>query len=192
MTHGGTGLTDEETTFLFVRSYAPDAYRSAAELEAALGNDLESFVGEKLDDIWLVWDVEGNEWFCDAPVILGVAGKQIEVSAHKLDELYVSIDGIDRRLPLGWPDDNILQLEWRRNPSIVPEALLGRTILGFGAAELAFDLADFVGTSPWVLVSFECALDGGHLAIENGLDENALRFERATREDFRVSWFSPG
>lgn len=146
-----------------------------------------------LDQIWVAWDRVTNDWFCDIPVILVIGGLQLEVSVHKLDELYLSFDAIDRSAPFGWADDGEWDLEWRCNPPIVERTVLGRRVTGFGSAEYAFQLADFVGTLPWVLVSLEVELeDGAHFAIENALDENSLRFRSPEeRSDLRVRWFEP-
>lgn len=183
----------DESTFLWIRDWKPDSFFTAEEVEVCLAGRLHALVGRTLEEVWVVWDVTADEWFCDAPVLLVVGGCQIEVSVHQIDELCVSFDAIDRSAPFGWLDDPEFHfdLDWRCNPAIVPESVIGRRVVGFGAAEYAFELADFVGTRPWVLVSFEVELEGGaHLAIENGLDENAFRFRSPEkRDDLRVKWF---
>ncbi|MEM9862340.1 MAG: hypothetical protein AAF938_12020 [Myxococcota bacterium] len=147
----------DDSTFLWIRDWRPQRFFTVEALEGALRDQLRRMIGRKLDEVWVVWDLDSNEWFCDAPVLLVVDGQQLEVSVHNLDELHVSLDAIDRSAPFGWVDEPQLNfdLEWRCNPSLVPGSILGQTVTGFGAGEYAFELADFVGTLPWVLVSLE-------------------------------------
>lgn len=180
----------DDSTFLWVRDWKPQSFFTAEAVGASLGDRLKAMVGLRLDEVWLAWDVGADEWFCDAPVLLVVGGQQLEVSVNQLNELCISFNAIDRSAPFGWQDSDF-DLKWRRNPAIVPHSVLGRTVAGFGAMEYAFGLADFVGTLPWVLVSLEVKLEGAHLAIENGLDENALRFRPLDEDDeYRVKWFA--
>jgi hypothetical protein len=182
---------NDASTFLFVRNWQPHLFQTAGQIERELHAELEALVGRTLDAVWVVWDHAHDEWFSDAPVVFEFGDRRLEVAVNKVDELYLSCDAIDFEQDLGWPDDDLFDLRWLRNPPFIPASHLGRRVSRFGASEYAFQLSEYVGTLPWVLVSFECELDGEDvIAVTNGLDENDFRFSPPDeREDLRVIWF---
>ena len=62
-----------------------------------------------------MWDGETDEWFNDAPVIVDVGGRRLEVCATKLDEMSVSVNTIDISRPVFWcgdEDDGEPTMRW--------------------------------------------------------------------------------
>ena len=170
-------------SFLGVADWRPQLFVRAADVGAALGDELRALRGQRLEAVWVMWDREGDEWWSDGPVILQIGGRQVEVSVFKSNELYVSLDAIDRDAGLFWAED--MELVWRDSPfdELIP--FVGQVVERIGCGEYSSTRAR------WALVSLDVKLAGGHLAVENGGDENAFRYEaRASRSDgHRWTWF---
>lgn len=192
-------IMSETSTFLGIPGYRPGRYRAANQLVSSLGDELRGFVGETLENIWLMWEANEDEWFADGPVILGIGGRQIEVCAFRNDTLLVSLDAIDRSEPLDWcgareSGDALFDLQWMKNPSCgqLPN-ILGRRVRRIGIGEYAWELSEPLGLPQWLLVSVAFELEGAYFAIDNALDENGLRFEPpAESEDRRIKWITCG
>jgi hypothetical protein len=185
-----TAMT-ESRTFLGIQDYAPSQYQSAEQLESELGAELHNLIGMPLESVWLMWDAIDDEWFADGPVILGLGGRQLEVCAYRFETLFVSLDAIDRSKPLDWyagadSDGAPFDLRWVENPPIDGlNDIVGRKIQRIGAGEYAWELSETMSLPPWHLASMEFELEGACFAIENALDENALRFSAPAESEIR-------
>ncbi|MCQ4045980.1 hypothetical protein ACFOSC_19930 [Streptantibioticus rubrisoli] len=128
---------------------------------------LRGLVGRTLTKVWLVWDLEDDEWFCDCPVLLDFDGEQVEINHHKFDDLSLTWNTIDPGCPVQWPD---FDLQWRCWPTPELRAALGLPLKNVELLEwTGNDLAR--GN---VDVSF--VFDGSRVTVFNALDENGLSF----------------
>ncbi|MFG2495735.1 hypothetical protein ACGFSD_32510 [Streptomyces caniferus] len=131
------------------------------------GHRLRGLAGRTLTNVWMVWDLQDDEWFCDCPVLFDFAGEQIEVNHHKFDDLSLTWNTIDPRHPVRWPG---FDLQWRPEPLPGLRDLRGLPLKGVELLEwTGRDLAQ--GTTD---VSF--VFETSRVTVFNALDENGLSF----------------
>ncbi|MFJ7212798.1 hypothetical protein [Amycolatopsis sp. NPDC098790] len=150
-----------------IESYRPQWLNGRSTVAAGHGKHLRALIDRPLTHAWLVWDVRGDEWFSDCPVLLDFAGEQIEINHAKVDDLSITWNTVDPHQPVRWPD---FDLQWRHD--IRPElcALQGQSLQDIELLEwTGSDMAQ--GT---VAVSF--CFPQSQLTIFNALDENGLTF----------------
>ncbi|MDW6059048.1 hypothetical protein SAZ11_14720 [Streptomyces sp. FXJ1.4098] len=105
-----------------IQGYRPHWMRGPRAVRQLHGARLRTLIGRPLARLWVVWDLEDDEWFPDCPVLLDFDGEQVEINHWKLDELSLTWNAIDPRRPVEWPG---FALQWR--DGTIPEAapLLG-------------------------------------------------------------------
>ncbi|MEV4664413.1 hypothetical protein AB0J85_20985 [Micromonospora echinofusca] len=57
-----------------IPGYQPNWLHARRDVEAAHGARLAALAGRTLSHVWLVWDLDGDEWFADCPVLLDFVG----------------------------------------------------------------------------------------------------------------------
>ncbi|MGW1169538.1 hypothetical protein [Streptomyces sp. NPDC002550] len=136
----------------------------------AHGDRLRGLVGRTLTRVWMVWDLQDDEWFPDCPVLFDFEGEQVEINHHKLDELSLTWNTIDPSCPVRWPG---FDLRWRPEPLPELQALRGLALKG--AELLEWTGKDVAQGNVDVRFAFET----GRVTIFNALDENGLSFDPA-------------
>jgi hypothetical protein len=141
-----------------------------------------------------VWDVEEDEWFCDAAVVFDFEGRQLELDFLKLSSLSLTWDEIDLVPKPDWYGSDFV-LEWRADVSPEVEVVRGQVLEDIGWLEYRFettvlDNPSAPGTvgqknASWLLHGIEFKFEAGFLAIFNGLDKNALTSKRDEGPEFR-------
>ncbi|MGI5347075.1 hypothetical protein ACQEU8_02640 [Streptomyces sp. CA-250714] len=150
-----------------IEGYQPSWTSGPAEVLRQHGQRLRGLAGRTLTNVWLVWDLGDDEWFCDCPVLFDFDGEQVEINHQKFDQLSVTWNTIDPGSPVRWPE---FELRWRAEPLPGPAALRGLPLRGVELLEWTGpDLAR--GT-----VSLSFVFAQGRVTVFNALDENGLGF----------------
>lgn len=162
-----------------IPGYQPQWLHGRDTIIAVHGRRLADLAGLTLHHVWLVWDMEADEWFTDCPVLLDFGDQHVAVNHQKFDDLAVTFDTIDLTQPVVWPTSDGFQLAWRPEPLTRLTALPGQQLHHVDLLEWAGgDLAD--GS---IAIGF--SFTAGHLTIYNALDENGLGYETPTSDWYR-------
>ncbi|MFI0732130.1 hypothetical protein ACH4S9_24515 [Streptomyces sp. NPDC021225] len=150
-----------------IQDYRPRWMSGPRAVGQVHGARLRTLISRPLTRLWVVWDLEDDEWFPDCPVLLDFDGEQVEINHWKLDELSLTWNAIDPRRPVEWPG---FALRWRDDA--IPEAapLLGQPVRNV-------ELLEWTGTDAargTVDVGF--VFPHGRITVYNALDENGLSF----------------
>ncbi len=150
-----------------IESYRPQWLNGRSAVVAGHGQQLHALIGRPLTHVWLVWDVQDNEWFSDCPVLLNFTGEQVEINHQKFGDLSITWNTVDPHQPVRWPD---FHLQWRHDMRAELHALQGQILQDV-------ELLEWTGSDmakETVAVSFR--FPDNQLAIANALDENGLIF----------------
>ncbi len=164
-------------SYFGMQGYEPRWLTGRSAITAAHSQRLRSLAGRCLRHTWLLWDVDADEWFPDAPVLLDFDGEQVEINHQKFSDLSITWNTIDpagqATWSFGWDDEPHpyrVQLGWRHSVRSELTPLQGQPLLAAELLEYAGgDIADGM-----VAVSF--AFPNGRVTVSNGLDENSLEF----------------
>jgi hypothetical protein len=116
---------------LGIPNYEPNFFDRTDIFIKVFGDQLAKTIGLTLEDYWLMWQTQENEWYNDGPVILKIANSQFEFTAYKLDEFSLTFDQIDLNKKLDWygaGDD--IPLTWKNKGNSDINKLIGRKITG--------------------------------------------------------------
>lgn len=151
-----------------IECYRPHWLNGRSAVAASHGRQLRELIGRPLSHVWLVWDMQADEWFSDGPVLLDFSGEQVEINHQKFDDLSITWNTIDPRRPVVRAD---FDLEWRQG--LYPELQEFE-----GQALQDVELLEWIGSDMaqgTVAVGFH--FPRGQLTVYNALDENGLEFE---------------
>ncbi|SEQ50871.1 hypothetical protein [Lentzea albida] len=129
---------------------------------------LRALTGHTLRHVWLLWDLDDDEWFADAPVLLDFGHEQVEISHQKFADLSVTWNTISPARQRTWTS-GIFHLAWRDDARAEAAALHGQRLDSVELLEYAGP-----GASGMTPVSF--VFPGDRITVSNGLDENLLEF----------------
>ncbi|WP_181763570.1 hypothetical protein [Streptomyces albidus (ex Kaewkla and Franco 2022)] len=150
-----------------IESYRPQWLNGRSTVVARHGEQLRALIGRPLTRVWLVWDVQDNEWFSDCPVLLDFSGEQVEINHQKFDDLSITWNTVDPCQPVRWAD---FDLQWRHDLRAELHALQSQILQDVELLEwTGSDMAQGA-----VAVSFR--FPHSQLNIANDLDENGLTF----------------
>ncbi|MEU9992961.1 hypothetical protein AB0E10_40555 [Streptomyces sp. NPDC048045] len=163
-----------------IAGYRPAWLHGRRDVDREHGHRLRGLVGRPLTRVWMVWDLQDDEWFCDCPVLFDFDGEQVEVNHHKFDDLSLTWNTIDPTRSVRWPG---FDLRWRPEP--LPELQALRGLVLKGAELLTWTGRDAAQGTVDVGFAFET----GRVTVFNALDENGLSFDEvlpdgATTDDF--------
>jgi hypothetical protein len=148
-----------------IEDYEPYWLNGRDEITVAHGSRLAALGGHTLRHVWLVWDLDADEWFSDAPVLLDFGVTQVEVDHQKFDDVSITWNTTDpnRRMVDPWPN-----LAWRSEPLPQLARLVGQPLRHVELLEWIGD--DMANGS--IAVGFTLAED--QLTVYNALDENGF------------------
>jgi len=155
---------------------------------------LKSFIGRKLNESWIVWDLEDNEWFKDCPVVLVFDDIQLIFCTNKLEELSVTEGTInfENKPIIDWAE---FDLEWRKDA--IPELgnCVGLTLENIYVLEYEFSTTiieskeqpNLEGSTKgeWLLNGLEFKFIDGFISLFNALDENGISSKKEDTSDLR-------
>jgi hypothetical protein len=150
-----------------IAGYQPQWLNRRSDVVREHAHRLRGLAGRTLTRVWVVWDRQDDEWFCDCPVLFDFEGEQVEINHHKFDDLSVTWNTIDPSGPVRWQG---FDLQWRIEPLPGLHAVRGQSLKGVELLEwTGRDLAQ--GN---VDVSF--VFETSRVTVFNALDENGLSF----------------
>ena len=153
-----------------IQDYQPHWLNGRDSIVAAHGRRLANLAGLTLQHVWLVWDLDDDEWFTDAPVLLDFGAEQVEVDHQKFDDLSITWSSIDPSRPI---EDSYFHLAWRAQPLPGLVNLPGRCLHDVELLEWIGHGHDMADGS--LAVGFDLA--PVWLTVFNALDENGLDHE---------------
>ncbi|QIP87831.1 hypothetical protein GLX30_31630 [Streptomyces sp. Tu 2975] len=143
--------------------YSP-VWQPGRDAAAAHGERLARLAGRTLTHAWLLWDVDDDEWFADAPVLLDFDGEQLEIQHGKLDDLSLTWNTVvPDTNPFLWASS---MLRWRNDlVAASDEAVSAVELLEWRGQDMAHGM-----------VAVSIVLAHGRVTVHNALDENGLAF----------------
>jgi hypothetical protein len=167
-----------------VSGWRPDFGPAQERIRREAGN-LRGLMWQRVSSAWLVWNLQGDEWFADLPVVLAFdRGPQLEVCWEKFDDLSITWDTIDlAQTPRAWVD---WRLEWRPAAHPALASQVGATIRDVAATRFLFTTENLDDprdvSAVWLTTGLWLATDRGGLHIFDALDENGLSSQRPNRD----------
>ena len=96
-------------------SYSPHYLDSTkAILEAHLAS-LRGLLGKTLSGSWVAWELNEDEWFNDAPVVLDFEGQHLELNFFGMDKLSITFNTLDLSERFNWGGLTMFDLVWRKD-----------------------------------------------------------------------------
>ncbi|BCJ50417.1 hypothetical protein Asp14428_18920 [Actinoplanes sp. NBRC 14428] len=156
-----------------IKDYEPEWLNGRDRITALHGQRLARLAGRTLEHIWLVWDLDADKWFEDAPVILDFGDERVSIDHQKFDDLCITWNAVDPIRSIQDPaDEDPFNLAWRPEPTLRLVELAGRTLNRVELLEWVGGMDDMANGS--IAIGFDLAPDW--LTIFNALDENGLAF----------------
>ncbi|USX52365.1 hypothetical protein [Lentzea sp. HUAS12] len=162
-------MDNAEVSYFGIDGYEPRWLAGSSIIDAAHGPRLRALTGHVLRHVWLLWDIEDDEWFADAPVLLDFGHEQVEISHQKFADLSVTWNTISPAKQPAWTS-GVFQLAWRDEARADASAHHGHRLD-------AVELLEYAGSNAahgMTAISF--VFSGNRLTVSNGLDENDLEF----------------
>ncbi|MBP7262230.1 MAG: hypothetical protein KBB37_13180 [Bacteroidia bacterium] len=114
---------------LGIPDYEPNFFDRVDIFIKVFSDQLNQTIGLTLEDYWLMWQTQDNEWYNDGPVILKIGNRQFEFTAYKLDEFSLTFDKIDLNKKLDWYGAGAdIPLVWKNKCNTGMNKLIGRKI----------------------------------------------------------------
>ncbi len=171
-----------------IPDYDPVEFYATDEVAAAMAATISKLIGQPFDGAWLMWDFQNDEWVNDAPIVVCIGGHQLELCFGDRQELYVSIDEINRTKPLAWFDDSNRPFQWVSNPEREFQALSFRRLSRVGIGESGWSSGGIASFQP---SSIELDFSGTHLALVREEPGASLRFAPPSdSQSTRVRWLA--
>ena len=169
-----------------IPGFQPRWLTKVEDLRDALRAIQADFVGRPIRAVWTLWD---DEWWNDAPVIIDAGSSRLEVCAHKLDEMSVSVNTIDISKPVFWcgeEEGGDPALRWTDRIHSCLAGIASQRIEGFCIMEYRLfpDLQQMLNLN-WVVAGIGLEFENDYFEVSNGLDCNALSRSRTFGEDNR-------
>ena len=145
---------------------------NSADLLAAHGQRLAGWRGQTLEAVWVAWDLDGDRFFAEEPVILQIGGQQIQIVCWRLTDIALTWVTLDLDRPPTYISDWApeIRLEWRADALEPLRNARGETLLDVHIVEQR----QRVDAEDWWLNGIRLTHTAGILEIFNGLDENAI------------------
>lgn len=169
-------VDDDEQLEQWVSRYQPEFTSSVTQ--PALER-LDRFVGQRLVQVWVLWDGVDDEIFTDAPILFEFeSGKILELCCHRLDEFSITVGTVDRSVKPLWFGGDEWSLSWRALSVVRDVEAIGRHLT-------CARLVEYKVHRQWSLFGAQLSFDRHFIVIYNGLDENKIAFEPLTGPKYR-------
>ncbi|ASS94118.1 hypothetical protein [Peribacillus simplex] len=156
-----------------LKNYNPKMYTNPSNIIKDHRNALEELIGKNIEEIWVAWEQDEDEWFNDCPVVIRFENCQLELCANKADEYAVTFNKILFTQDLCWYGTD-LRLKWEKNKLQDLNSATGKRVVGIEI----FERCETNATDYFYLYGIGLYLNDGYLAICNGFDENSLIIKR--------------
>ncbi len=156
---------------LGIEGWDPELLGTSEDLVSRHVLALRELVGASLDAVHVLDGPDG--WLPDAPVVLSLAGRRLEICAWQLD-LSLTWDVIDLDRP-AYPTDD--RHDWRPADHPAVLAVLGRPVESIDVVENSFSVTRRETgevVEGWLLSGLRLTVAGVPLVVYNALDQNGL------------------
>jgi hypothetical protein len=150
-----------------IQDYQPQWLNGRGHITKVHGQRLAGLVGHTLNHVWLVWDLDADAWFTDAPVLLDFGIDQVEIDHQKFDDLSITWNTTNPHRAI---EDSYFHLAWQPEPLSELQTLPGRTLQAVELLQWASDRHGMANGS--IAVGLDLA--PAWLTIFNALDENGF------------------
>lgn len=154
-----------------IRDYDPLWTDGREGVTVLYGSRLAALAGLALQHVWVVWDLDDDEWFTDAPVLLDFGAASVAVDHQKFGDVALTWDTVDPARPI---EDDFFHLEWRPEPLPELAGLPGRVLRHVELLEWVGGGHGDVATGS-IALGFDLA--PAWLTIFNALDENGFEHD---------------
>ena len=100
-----------------IKNYQPQWTESPIDLSELISQI--SFISSPVISFWSLWDMEDDQWFCDAPIVICTPNHQLEFCATQLSKFSFSVNSVDLDASVNWCGDegidDALPLRWVKN-----------------------------------------------------------------------------
>ncbi|MFG3157780.1 hypothetical protein ACGF7W_37750 [Streptomyces sp. NPDC048219] len=166
-----------------IPGYRPVWWNNRTDVVREHAHRLRALAGRTLTRAWMLWDRQDDAWFRDGPVVFDFDGEQAEINHRRFDEVSLTWNTIDPRLPARWPG---FDLRWRAEPLPELAALQGLPLQGVELLEGTGD------NSAQATVDVSFVFHTSRVTVFNALDENGLSFALPGRRLRTLNRTSPG
>lgn len=143
---------------------------------------LKDLIGKNVQEIWVAWEQDEDEWFNDCPVIIRFEDCQLELCAYKSDEYIISFNQIPVTKAIDWYGTD-LKLKWEKNKLEDLNFVINKSVNGIEIIERS----EGNGTEFYYLNGIGFQLNNSYFAICNGLDENLIVKEREEGPNYKYT-----
>lgn len=154
-----------------IKNYNPKLYEESFGIIAEYKCKLESLKGQTIEELWVSWDNNNDEWFNDLPVILKFKTCQIELCAYKTNQYAVTFDQIDLSQEINYFGTKLV---WKKNKLVELNKFLKK---GINTVEIIQWMEQLIG------IGFDT--NDGFFAICNSLDENEIVTGKHIDQDYK-------
>jgi len=180
--------------WLGISNYEPHFLEQADQFVNLHRELLVSLKGQRLREIYILWNLFNDEWYSSAPIVLITNKTKIELCANKINEYSLTQNSIDINSevePSDMGDGEIWRYQWVRYNNSMYHSL----ITGVEVIELRYDTTVIhdkdeprnVGYefSSWLLHGLGIQTEVGYFSFYNAFDSNGIGMKREQKEFIR-------
>jgi hypothetical protein len=169
-------LEKEVILLLGIKNYYPKFYTDISYIINDHKTKLQSLKGKQIEEIWVAWEQNEDEWFKDLPVIIKFEDCQLELCAYKTDEYAISFDQIDLSEEIDYYGTDFI-LRWEKNKFNELNKCIKKRIVKVEIIE-------------WraLLIGMGFHLEEGYFSVYNGLDENQICINRNDEPQYKYTY----
>ncbi|MEH7482629.1 hypothetical protein V7157_16540 [Neobacillus drentensis] len=161
---------------LGIKNYNPKFYTELSQIINDHKTRLQGLKGKQIEEIWVAWEQNEDDWFNDLPVIIRFEDCQLELCAYKTDEYAVTFDQIDLSEEIDYYGSDFV-LRWGKNKLKELNKYMYKRIV---KVEIIEWIAQLTG------IGFH--LEEGYFAVCNGLDENEICINRNEEPQYKYTY----
>jgi hypothetical protein len=161
---------------LGIKNYIPKFYTELSQIINEHKTRLQGLKGKRIEEIWVAWEQDENEWFKDLPVIMRFEDCQIELCAYKTDEYAVTFDQINLSDEIDYYGTDLV-LSWEKNKLKELNNCINKQIVKVEIIEWKSQLTG---------MGFH--LEEGYFAVCNGFDENEICTNRNEEPQYKYTY----
>ncbi|MEH7074268.1 hypothetical protein [Neobacillus drentensis] len=159
-----------------IKNYHPEFYSDLSHLIDEHKTRLQGLKGKIIEEVWVAWEQNQDEWFNDLPVILRFDDCQLELCAFKTDQYAITFDQIDLSEVIDYYGTDFL-LSWEKNKLKELNQCIKKRIV-------KVELIEWIGQ----LMGMGFQLEEGYFSVCNGLDENEIGITRNEERQYKYTY----
>ncbi|UYZ21172.1 hypothetical protein [Mesobacillus jeotgali] len=161
---------------LGIKDYNPKFYTELSQILNDHKTRLQGLKGKRIEEIWVAWEQEEDEWFKDLPVVIKFEDCQIELCAYKTDNYAITFDQINLSDEIDYYGTDLV-LRWEKNKLKDLNNFINERIVKVEIIE-------------WIsqLTGMGFHLEEGYFAVRNGFDENEICTDRNEEPQYKYTY----